>query len=157
MLYWPRIKGGEEALAADIVLRRMQEEDIPAILEIDRKVVGQDRTSTWPQQASSHFRTYYPPLSYVAEVDGAVVGFILGDIRGAEYALPLSGWIDIAGVDPAHQGRGIGHRLIDAFLQGCRSRGIKARAIVREGDAQLQGFLNEMGFHRGELVEFVHD
>jgi ribosomal protein S18 acetylase RimI-like enzyme len=86
-----------------------------------------------------------------------VVGFILGDIRGAEYALPLSGWIDIVGVDPDCQGQGIGHLLIEAFIQGCRSRGIKARAIVREGDAQLQGFLSQLGFHRGELVEFVRD
>jgi GNAT superfamily N-acetyltransferase len=93
----------------------------------------------------------------VAEVGGRVVGFILGDIRGAEYALPLSGWIDIMGVDPEYQGKGIGHRLLEAFIQGCRSRGLKARAIVREGDSQLQGFLTQMGFRRGELVEFVGD
>ncbi len=135
----------------------MQEEDIPAILEIDQKVVGKDRTPTWPQRASSHFRTYYPPLSYVALVGGRVVGFILGDIRGAEYALPLSGWIDIMGVDPAYQSQGIGHRLIDTFFQGCRSRGLKARAIVRDGDTRLLRFLNQMSFRRGELVEFVRD
>ena len=135
----------------------MQEEDIPAILEIDQKVVGKDRTPTWPQRASSHFRTYYPPLSYVALVGGRVVGFILGDIRGAEYALPLSGWIDIMGVDPAYQSQGIGHRLIDTFFQGCRSRGLKARAIVRDGDTRLLHFLNQMSFRRGELVEFVRD
>jgi GNAT superfamily N-acetyltransferase len=144
-------------MTLEITIRRMHEEDIPTIVEIDRKVVGQDRTPTWPQQASSHFRTYYPPLSYVAEVGGKVVGFILGDIRGAEYALPLSGWIDIMGVDPEHHGQGIGHRLIETFMHGCRSRGIKARAIVQEGDTRLQDFLHQMGFHRGELVEFVQD
>ncbi|MEK7847417.1 MAG: GNAT family N-acetyltransferase [Chloroflexota bacterium] len=144
-------------MAAAIEIRRMQEEDIPAILEIDQKVVGKDRTPTWPQRASSHFRTYYPPLSYVALVGGRVVGFILGDIRGAEYALPLSGWIDIMGVDPAYQSQGIGHRLIDTFFQGCRSRGLKARAIVRDGDTRLLRFLNQMSFRRGELVEFVRD
>jgi GNAT superfamily N-acetyltransferase len=144
-------------MSLDITIRRVHEEDIPAIVDIDRKVVGQDRTPTWPQQASSHFRTYYPPLSYVAEVGGSVVGFILGDIRGAEYALPLSGWIDIVGVDREHHGQGIGHRLIETFIHECRSPGIKARPIIREGDTLLQDFLSQMGFHRGELMEFVQD
>ncbi|MEE9202365.1 MAG: GNAT family N-acetyltransferase [Dehalococcoidia bacterium] len=144
-------------MAAEIGVRRMQEEDIPAILAIDQKVVGRDRTPSWPQRVSSHFRTYYPPLSYVAETDDGVVGFILGDIRGAEYALPLSGWIDIVGVDPDYQSRGIGRRLIEAFMQGCRTKGIKPRAIIREGDTRLQDFLSQMGFRRGELVEFVGD
>ena len=86
-----------------------------------------------------------------------VVGFILDDIRGAEYALPLSGWIDIMGMDPESHGQGIGHRLIETFIHGCLSRGIKARAIVQERDTWLQDFLYQMGFHQGKMVEFVRD
>jgi hypothetical protein len=38
-------------------MHRVLKEDIPAIADIDRKVVGQDRTPIWPQPASSHFCT----------------------------------------------------------------------------------------------------
>lgn len=145
------------ASAPEVKIRRMQEEDIPMIIEIDMKIVGTDRTISWPQKASSHFRTYYPPLSYVAEAEGKVVGFILGDVRGAEYALPLSGWIDIVGVDPTYQHRGIGRRLVETFYEGCRERGIRSRAVVREGDSRLVHFLGTVGFRRGELVEFVRE
>lgn len=140
---------------AQVRIRRMQEEDIPAILDIDNKIMGKDRSPSWPQRASSHFRTYYPPLSYVSEVEGRVVGFILGDVRGAEYALPLSGWIDIVGAAPEFQGQKVGKRLVEAFCEGCRSRGIKARALVRDGDQHLLRFLAAVGFQRWELVEFV--
>jgi ribosomal protein S18 acetylase RimI-like enzyme len=126
-----------------------------AIVEIDKKIVGKDRVTSWPQKASSHFRTYYPPLSFVAEVDKRVVGFIIGVVMGAEYALPLSGWINIIGVDPEYEGRGVGGMLLDAFVEACQRRGIKARLMVRQKDERLKKMLLSLGFQQGDLVDFV--
>ncbi|MEW6033277.1 MAG: GNAT family N-acetyltransferase [Chloroflexota bacterium] len=134
-------------------IRNMTDGDMVSIVEIDRKIVGADRD--WPQRASSHFSTYHAPLSFIAEVEGKVVGFIIGDIRGAEYALPLSGWLDIMGVEPSYQGKGIGRKLMEAFVRGCRERGVKARVLFDEGNQRLKGFLTSAGFGRGNLVEFV--
>jgi len=88
-------------------IREMTDIDMAAMIEIDKKITGKDRISSWPQKVSSHFKTYYPPLSFVGEVEGRVVGFIIGVVMGAEYSLPLSGWINIIGVDPLS---GEGHR-----------------------------------------------
>ncbi len=74
----------------DPKIRNMTDSDMAAIVQIDQRITGSERS--WRQRASSHFRTYYAPLSFVAEVEGEVVGFIMGDVRGAEYALPLSGY-----------------------------------------------------------------
>jgi ribosomal protein S18 acetylase RimI-like enzyme len=136
-------------------IREMTERDLAALVKIDKRITGRDRASSWPQKVSSHFATYYPPLSFVAEVDGRVVGFIIGVIMGAEYSLPLSGWINIIGVDPDYQGRGIGRLLTRAFFEGCHHRGIKARLMVRQSDERLKKMLLSLGFRQGELVDFV--
>jgi len=132
----------------------MTKDDLAQIIEIDKKITGRERTSTWPQKVSSHFETYDLALCFVAEVEGRVRGFILGNIRGAEYGLPLGGWIDIMGIDPEYQGRGIGRMLADAFTEECRFRGIKARVMTRASDERLQKFMLRLGFKRGELINF---
>ena len=136
-------------------IRQMTEDDWESISEIDSKITGKDRTPSWPQKASSHLRTFSPSLSFVAEIDDKVVGFILADIRGAEYALPLAGWIDSVGVDPEYQRQGIGRKLIETSIEECHLNGIKARLMVRKSDELLQKFLFSLGFEQGELIEFV--
>jgi ribosomal protein S18 acetylase RimI-like enzyme len=136
-------------------IRNMTDNDMAAIVEIDKKIVGKDRVTSWPQKASSHFKTYYPPLSFVAEVDERVVGFIIGVVMGAEYALPLSGWINIIGVDPEYEGRGVGGMLLDSFIRACHQRGIKARLMVRQKDERLKKLLLSLDFQQGDLVDFV--
>ena len=138
-----------------LVIRFMTDRDLAALVTIDRKITGKDRMSSWPQKVSSHFNTYYPPLSFIAEVDHRVVGFIIGVIMGAEYGLPLSGWINIIGVDPDYQGRGIARRLTQSFIAACHNRGIKARLMVRRSDEQLKQMLLSLGFEQGDLVDFV--
>jgi ribosomal protein S18 acetylase RimI-like enzyme len=132
----------------------MTKEDLGQLIEIDKKITGRERTPTWPQKVSSHFETYDLSLCFVAEVEGSIRGFILGNIRGAEYGLPLGGWIDIMGIDPEYQGKGIGRMLANAFTEECQLRGIKARVMVRESDERLQKFLLRLGFKRGELINF---
>ena len=84
-----------------------------------------------------------------------MVGFIIGVIMGAEYGLPLSGWINIIGVDPEYQRRGLGTMLLRSFIEACHRRGIKARLMVRQRDERLQKLLLSLGFQQGDLVDFV--
>lgn len=136
-------------------IREMTEKDLAALVQIDKRITGRDRASSWPQKVSSHFTTYYPPLSFVAEIEGKLIGFIIGVIMGAEYSLPLSGWINIIGVHPDYQGRGVGRMLTRAFIDECHRRGIKARLMVRRSDERLKKMLLSLGFQQGELVDFV--
>ena len=69
----------------EIKIRGMAEEDLPKVKEIDRALVGPERALSWPLRVEAHWWIYRPLLNFVAEVDDKVVGFLLGDIRGAEY------------------------------------------------------------------------
>lgn len=82
------------------------------------------------------------------------MGFLLGDIRGAEYGTNVSGWIDMMGVAPEYQRRGIGRRLVEAFGKECHRNAVKVRVVIREDDERLIGFWTSAGFQRGNLVSY---
>ena len=142
------------AEAKGVNVRKLRAEDLSAIIELDKKVVGKDRASSWPQRVASHLKTYEPLLSHVAEADDKIIGFILADVRGAEYAVPLGGWLNIMGVDSAYQGQGIGRKLMEAFVTECHRSGVKARIMLQEGDESLLKFVRPLGFRRGQLIDF---
>jgi ribosomal protein S18 acetylase RimI-like enzyme len=137
-----------------IRIRRMTEEDLQGVKNIDRALVGPERAPSWPLGAEAHWWVYRPMLNFVAEIDGEVVGFLLGDIRGAEYGTDISGWIDMMGVAPEHQRRRIGKRLVEAFCEECQRNGVRVRVIIRQDDQRLIGFWTSVGFQRGNLVSY---
>jgi ribosomal protein S18 acetylase RimI-like enzyme len=89
-----------------------------------------------------------PDSSQVAEVDGKVVGFMLGEVRGGEFGMEEpTGWLEFFGVDPSARERGIGRGLTDALLAGFKKRGAHvARTMVRTQDAEIARFVAAMGF-----------
>ena len=141
-----------------ITIRKMEPRDEKYVIAIDQKIIGPGRSESWQQRVFAYLERYYPPISHVAEQNGLVVGFIIGDVRGWEYGMPSGAWIDIMGVAPDFQGHGIGRRLIDAFVDQCRSQRIKSvHAWTREGDDRLQSYFEGLGFKRGSLVEYARE
>ena len=140
----------------EVKIRGMSESDLPGVKEIDRQLVGEGRASSWPASVETEWSAsvYRPALSFVAQLGNEVVGFLLGDIRGAEYGTSTSGWIDMMGVAPEHQHRGIGQRLVEAFCDECRKNQVKAQVIIRDDDQQLIGFWASVGFKKGNLVSY---
>ena len=143
-------------MADTITIRRMEPSDEKYVIAIDQKIVGEERASSWQQRVFRYLERYYPPVSHVAEANGVVVGFIIGDLRGWEYGMASGAWIDIMGVDRDYQGQGVGRRLVDAFVTQCREQGIKSiHAFMREDDTRIQRFLESANFSRGTLVDYA--
>lgn len=137
-----------------VKIREMTEADLPKVKEVDRALVGSERALSWPLRVEAHWWVYRPLLNFVAEIDGEVVGFLLGDIRGAEYGTDISGWIDMMGIAPRYQRRGIAKMLVDAFYKECLKNKVKTRVIIREDDKRLVGFWTAVGFQKGKLVSY---
>ena len=135
-------------------IRAMTDKDLEGIKAIDQALVGPERSPSWPLRVEALWWVYRPALNFVAEVDGEIVGFLLGDIRGAEYGTDISGWIDMMGVAPEHQRRGIGRSLVEAFCEECSRNEIKAMITIREDDKRLIDFWTSVGFHKGNLVSY---
>lgn len=80
-------------------IRTLTENDLNAVVEIDRKILGKVRREYWKRKIA--YADIYPRPALVAEISGNVVGFILGYVSGWEFGVPDTvGWIDTIGVDP---------------------------------------------------------
>ncbi len=141
-----------------IKIRTLIREDLPAIIEIDEKVLGESRPDYWKRKIEvSEFR---PPLaSLVAEVDGRVIGFILGDVSGWEFGVPdNTGMIETVGVDPAYQRQGIARLLAKELIRSFRLNGVQIiSTLVEWDDWDLLQFFHALGFERGRRVNLELD
>jgi hypothetical protein len=70
----------QEDFLAKLNIRRLTDGDLDAIIEIDRKVLGKPRWDYWKKISFSNAR--YSRSCLVAEFEGKVVGFILGEVSG---------------------------------------------------------------------------
>jgi len=138
----------------EVKIRRMTEADLPRVKEIDKELVGPHRSISWPLRIEAHWWVYRGLPNFVAEVDGELVGFILGDIRGVEYGTEVGGWIDMMGVSPWFQSMGIGRMLVEVFCAECQEQGVKVMVIVMGNDKRLVKFWNSVGFRKGNLVSY---
>lgn len=128
-------------------IRPLTELDVEAITRIDERVTGQYRPDVWEQRIGYYLRRD-PESSQVADLDGRVAGFMLGEVRGGEFGLDEpTGWMEFFGVDPDARGRAIGRQLADALLAHFRSQGAHVvRTMYATTDKDIAGFLGALGF-----------
>jgi len=68
--------------------------------------------------------TFYETVSFVAEIDGEVVGFMVCEIISSGFGLlEKNAWIVMFGIDPAFMGQGIGKRLAHEIFAICGRAG----------------------------------
>ena len=141
---------------AQVVVRPLTEVDIGAITKIDEKVTGTYRPDEWEERAMYYLRRD-PECPLVAEVEGEVVGFALGEVRAGEFGMEEpTGWFEVLAVDPDVRGRSIGKKLAEAMFGHFRDRGAKqARTLVGEGFEDLGRFFESVGFQPSKLRPLV--
>ena len=140
-----------------IKIRRMVDEDIPKVKVIDRSLFGQQRAISWQVEADVEAEVYRPALSFIAELNGVTVGFLLGDIRGVKYGKDMKGWIDMMGVHPSYQHLGVGKKLVETFCGVCEQNKVDVQVLLREDDEQLKKFFSMLDFRKGNMVNFVKE
>ncbi len=157
---------------ADIKIRRMVESDLPRVNEVDRLLFGDERVPTWPFSFEAYWRVYRPGLSFIAELEGKVVGFAVGNIIQEEHYQsifslrhtvdrPLQhrqvGWIDMIGIHPEYQHRGIGQSLVEVFYEECKRNNAVVMGMAKESDKRLRDFLAALGFRKSDIVTYEKD
>jgi len=139
-----------------IHIRSLEKEDLPSIVSMEERGTGVVRPDFWQKriEISEAIRPHWASL--VAEVDGRVVGFILGRAGELEFGLPGTiAWIEIIGVDPPYHRQGIARALIERFSTSAEDHGIKTIfTLVDSGNAEMKGFFARLGFAQGKMLHF---
>ena len=137
----------------NVEIRALKKEDLDAIVKIDEKVLGENRKDYWERRLQS-MNDKSSQVSLVAEVEGEVVGFILGDVSGLEFGVPETiGWMDTIGVDPAYQKKGVATALAHELIKNLKAIGVRTiYTLVSWNDWDLLQFFHAMGFTRGDMI-----
>jgi ribosomal protein S18 acetylase RimI-like enzyme len=137
-----------------INIRPMRSDDIRAVLALDEKF-GRGRGALSYKDLTAIGPGGPLDLSFVAEVDGKIAGFVIN--RLAYLMIPFTEVCIIQGmlVDPDYQGRGIGTKLLRKLLEYCHSQGINIiRALIEEHNEELRQFVQQLGFRRSTIVNY---
>ena len=145
----------KRAKESKVKIRRMVHSDIHEVLVLDRIIRGSRRDIIKYEDIASVNPGTPPDLSFVAEVDGRMVGFSIN--RSMYLMVPLTEVCIIHAifVHPDYQKRGIGSKLIRALLKHCQTEGIgTVRALIPRGNKELKILFERQGFQRSRVMNF---
>jgi predicted N-acetyltransferase YhbS len=146
-------------MASERIMRVLKKSDLDAIVSIDEKVSKQNRREYYERKIG----TITDPTrsinsSIVAEVDGKLVGFIMGDVYFGEFGIPeTSATIDSLGVDPALQNKGLASELLDQFMMNMKVAGVtKVYTLVNWDDFALEKFFSRHKFAPSKRINLEY-
>lgn len=132
----------------DIVVRELRAADLDRIVRIDRHATGHERRDYYQRRLQMALGESGIRVSLAADVDGTLVGFVLGRVFHGEYGRTESyATIDSIGVDPAFRTRGIGHALLAQLQRNLTALRVERVETTVDWDAwELLRFLQATGF-----------
>ncbi|HJW56495.1 MAG TPA: GNAT family N-acetyltransferase [Burkholderiaceae bacterium] len=136
-------------------MRLMKRDDLDAVAAIDALISKQQRRQYYERKIETVINNPHNiNTSLVAEVDGKVVGFIMGDVYFGEFGIPeTSATIDTIGVHPDCQNHGVAHDLIDQFLTNMKGVGVsKVYTLVNWNDFSLERFFGSHKFQPSKRI-----
>ena len=134
-----------------IKIRKIKKEDAKYITEIESKITKRKSTTDYAHIIESHITD--EDISFVAELDGTVVGYMISYIICAGFGIEKGAWIATVGVDPKYMGKGIGKKLAEKTFKEYKKKGIKnIFTTVKWDSLDLLSFFKTLGFDRSEFI-----
>jgi ribosomal protein S18 acetylase RimI-like enzyme len=141
-----------DELVENLQIRKINAEDASDIGSIQAAITKSPSNIDFRQIIEEQVRKD-EDASFVAEIGGKVVGYMISYIVFGGFGLEKSAWIATVGVDPKFMGRGIGKRLAEEILAVYRKKGINdIYTSVRWDSADLLSFFKTMGFDRSNFI-----
>lgn len=136
-----------------VKIRAVHDQDVESIIALDQKILGEFRPDYW-EKKMSFYKGHSSITPLIAEIEKKVVGFVMGDTIGWEFGIPNNtGWIDILGVDPDFQRKGIGKALMDEMIANLKKVGVDTiYVLVNWKDWDMLKLLDKVGFVRGNMI-----
>ena len=134
-------------------VRASRAADMPEVEAIDARITGLAKPDYWAQ-AFARYGEREDRWFLVAEAEGGINGFIIGEQRAWEFGSPPCGWVFAIGVDPALRLSGIGTRLFEAITGRMREAGVAlVRTMLARDDALNMAFFRSQGMMGGSFIQ----
>ena len=132
-----------------LTIRLMKKEDVDAIVEIDAKVLGEERPIYYDRKCALALDDSMQMVtSLVGVYEDKVIGFIMGNVFLGEFGIPESmATLDTIGVHPDYQGQGVAIELIKQFVTNLKKAQVEhVYTFVNWNDWEMLKFLEKSGF-----------
>ena len=142
---------------SDIAIRKATVQDLKIIQDLNYQLFVHDSefeselNMNWPyREGENYFKekiTEDTGVCFVVEVEGKVVGYLAGGIRGEDWLKPKRSEIDNMFVAKGFRGRGIGKALVKEFMKWSKEQRVK-RVVVNAfwGNEDSIKFYKKVGF-----------
>ena len=135
-----------------LVVREIRPEDADQIGRIQEAITKSEPQIDFHHIIEARARSG-EDVSFVAELDGTVVGYMISYLVYGGFGLEKSAWIATLGVDPKYMGQGIGKRLATEIIEAYRKKGIRyIFTSVRWDSVDLLSFFKTLGFNRSDFI-----
>lgn len=157
--WWPILTRNlrSENKASGVEIRKLSIEDLDAIEKIDEKITKKCFLKSIETEILCRLKSN-PQSCLGAYIDNVLVGFVFGEIRGWDFNITRSGWIDIIGIDPDYQKMGIGILLLDELVNYFKNSGVnKVHTLISWDSPGLVDYLSSVKFKRGKFIHMERD
>lgn len=131
------------------IMRVLKQADLDDIVDIDEAASKQSRREYYERKIASILnKKTNINCSIVCEVDGKVVGFVMGYLFFGEFGISDgTATIDALGVHPTFRNYGVASEMLDQFMMNMKAAGVKKiYTLVNWDDFALEKFFSRQKF-----------
>jgi ribosomal protein S18 acetylase RimI-like enzyme len=138
----------------DVRVRPARTSDLAAVVALDAEDTGTSKPAYWKSRFEWYVGRHTDRFFLVAERQGRMLGYVVGEVRAWEFGSPPSGWIFAIGVSHADRLHGLGTMLVDEMCARFRKAGVTHVRTMLAKDARLiMSFFRSLGMMAGPFVQ----
>jgi predicted N-acetyltransferase YhbS len=132
----------------DLIVRALRMDDTRRLVKMDQEISGRSRTKWYEHKVQRALQDADVAISLGAEMDGLLVGALLGSVHFGEFGQPEPlAILDTMLVDRSFGRQGIGSAMLDQLLKNLRGLRIsRLRTEVAWNEVELIAFFGKVGF-----------
>jgi ribosomal protein S18 acetylase RimI-like enzyme len=128
--------------------------DLASVVALDAENTGIPKAAYWKDRFEWYVGRQPDRFFLVAERDGTMLGFIVGEVRAWEFGSPPSGWIFAIHISPSARLHGLGTMLFDEICVRFRKAGVQhVRTMLAKDAHLLMSFFRSLGMMGGPFVQ----
>ena len=131
-----------------VYIRRLRPSDLEGVVRLDAKHAGRRRDEYFRVKLDMAQKETGVEVSLAGELDGIFVGFLIARVFYGEFGITEpSAVLEVLGVDPDFQGRGVARALIRQLRTNLLGLGVRRiHTEVSWDDQSMMGFFHREGF-----------
>jgi ribosomal protein S18 acetylase RimI-like enzyme len=135
-------------------VRAAKASDLPGAIALDAENTGLRKAAYWQERFEWYAGRQPDRFFLVAEREGELLGFIVGEVRAWEFGSPPSGWIFAVHISPAARQVGLGALLFDEICERFRTAGVQhVRTMLAKDAHLLLSFFRGLGMMGGPFIQ----